>query len=91
MVDRCANPECGKPMLYLREGAIFCFEEIDPGDESGNPFGHRLKHYWLCGDCAANHLLERTPERQILLTSKPAVHCIRQPAPIPGKMATRQR
>jgi hypothetical protein len=86
MVDHCANPECGKPMLYLREGSIYCFEEIDPGDGSGNPFGHRLKHYWLCGNCSANHLLERTTDKQILLTSRPSLHFIRQPAAITGRM-----
>jgi len=52
MVDRCANPECGKPMLYLRDGTIYCFEEIDSGDG----FGNRLKHYWFCGNCSVNHL-----------------------------------
>jgi len=41
MVDHCANPECGKSMLlYLREGKIYCFEEVDPGDG----FDNRLKH-----------------------------------------------
>jgi hypothetical protein len=69
-------------MLYLREGAIYCFEEIDRGDESRNPFRHRLKHYWLCGNCCASHLLERTTDKQILLTSRPSLHFIRQPAAI---------
>ncbi len=69
-----------------REGSIYCFEEIDPGDGSGNPFGHRLKHYWLCGNCTAIHLLEQTTDEQILLTSKPSLHFIRQPTAITGRM-----
>jgi hypothetical protein len=87
MIDRCANPGCGKPMLYLRAGEIYCFEEIDSGDGSGNPFGHRLEHYWLCGNCSADHLLERTTDKQIVLTSRPSLHFIRQPAAIRGSMA----
>ena len=67
MVDHCANPECGKPLLYLRDGVVYCFEEIDVGQVSSNPFGHRLKHNWLRGNCSISHLQERTDE-QVFLT-----------------------
>jgi hypothetical protein len=86
VVDRCANPECGKPLLYLREGSVYCFEEVDLGNGSGDPSGHRLNHYWLCGECSANHLLERTTDEHILLTSKPSLHFIRRRAAITGRM-----
>ena len=30
MVNQCANPKCGKPLHYLREGRIFVFDLPDP-------------------------------------------------------------
>jgi hypothetical protein len=57
MVNSCANPKCAKPLLYLREGRIFVFEaeEMD-----GAKSVHRIKHFWLCGDCSQTLRLEKT-------------------------------
>lgn len=55
MVGKCANPDCGVPFLYFREGRLFRFEvgstaaavTGEPGDTR-----RRIEHFWLCGSCA---------------------------------------
>lgn len=65
MVDYCANPNCGKPLHYLREGTVFLFEvsKIDPDETDAR--SSSLEHYWLCGRCSATHLLERTTDGEV--------------------------
>jgi hypothetical protein len=70
MVDYCANPQCVKPLHYLREGTIYIFEIVAPDAGNGLRKGHRLEHYWLCGECSGQHKLERTPEKEVRLISK---------------------
>jgi len=79
MVDYCANPNCMKPLHYLREGIIYIFEV--PDSESGNRTGHQLEHYWLCGDCSAIHLLERTANQEIRLVPKHRSSYVRRSTP----------
>lgn len=57
MVNQCANPNCRKPLHYLREGRVFLFS---PRKSSINNHKspHRLEHFWLCGDCAQIWTLE---------------------------------
>jgi hypothetical protein len=71
MVDYCANPGCGKTLHYLREGTVFLFEvfAMEPEEKNNQ---RRLEHYWLCGECAGTHLLERTAEGEIRLTPRRA-------------------
>lgn len=62
MVNNCANPQCGKPLHYLRDGRIFVFNV--PGALLG-PDGKRtphVEHYWLCGDCSPSMLVECGPD-----------------------------
>ena len=60
MLKSCANPQCAKPLHYLREGRVFVFDAIrTPGDEDGNK-AHRMEHFWLCGTCSATMVLEKT-------------------------------
>jgi hypothetical protein len=80
MVDYCANPRCMKPLHYLREGTIYIFEV--PDVESDDPNGHRLEHYWLCGDCAATHLLERTANCEVRLAPKGSLRFVRRRRPV---------
>lgn len=58
MVNNCANPKCAKPLHYLREGRIFVF---DSESDSKKPV-HRMKHYWLCGECAQTMSLQKTAQ-----------------------------
>jgi len=51
MLSRCANPECGKPFVKLREGRLFVVERAD---QAGSLRRKRpsIEHYWLCDECA---------------------------------------
>lgn len=54
MVNCCANANCGKPLLYLREGRIFLFEVATGLRDSNGIPERRLEHFWLCGACSEN-------------------------------------
>jgi hypothetical protein len=61
MLNQCFNPECRKPLHYLRDGRVFVFGVHDSGDgENGE--GTRLEHYWLCGPCAQRFALAQNGE-----------------------------
>jgi hypothetical protein len=57
MVNHCANPNCGKPLRYLREGRIFVFETQN---NDGEGSVRRMEHFWLCGACSQIFRLEKT-------------------------------
>lgn len=65
MLSRCANPACGAPFRYLKEGAVYIAEWANEGDtcELGNPAGSlngrwsRREMYWLCSNCNRSLLL----------------------------------
>jgi hypothetical protein len=59
MLSNCANPECGKPLHYLREGRISAFEATRRTDPAGKPW-HGFVHYWLCGECSQTLTLVKT-------------------------------
>ncbi len=71
-----------KPLHYLREGTIYLFEVPDAESESGIQPGHRLEHYWLCGDCCIDHLLERTADKELRLVPKRTSRFVRRAAPV---------
>lgn len=63
MVNNCANPQCAKPLHYLREGRIFVFEVQErPMDGNGKSQGHHLEHYWLCGACSLQFRVEHNKD-----------------------------
>lgn len=47
MVSQCANPKCGTPFLYLREGRLVAVRHNQHGSS-------KLEFFWLCGDCASH-------------------------------------
>jgi hypothetical protein len=55
MVSQCANTSCGKPLHYLRDGRIFLFK-VKSSD--GELRSSRPEHFWLCGECSAQNVLE---------------------------------
>jgi hypothetical protein len=60
MLKSCANPQCAKPLHYLRDGRIFVFDAVrTPGDGDGTK-AHRMEHFWLCGTCSETMVLEQT-------------------------------
>ena len=70
MLDHCANPQCAKPLRYLRDGRIFVFQVVTPSLDGSGKRAHRLEHYWLCGTCSRTLLLEKT-QSGIQLEKKP--------------------
>ena len=61
MLSRCANTQCCKPFLRLREGKLFLVETdrlTKPGESAVPPFVRArqqqrcVEHFWLCDDCA---------------------------------------
>jgi hypothetical protein len=62
MLSRCANPQCCRPFLKLRDGKLFLVETdrlSKPGESIAPPFvrarqqPRQVEHYWLCDACAA--------------------------------------
>lgn len=61
MLSHCANPQCMKPFLRLRQGKLFLVETESaaaPGDVRAAPsramryLPRRVDRYWLCDECA---------------------------------------
>jgi hypothetical protein len=76
MLSRCANSQCCKPFLKLREGKLFLVETerlAKPGESATPPFVRArqqrryVEHYWLCDGCARMWTLVYDPERGISL------------------------
>jgi hypothetical protein len=91
MLSHCANAQCSKPFLRLREGKLFLVEtgRAKPGDSEAPPFLHRqpqrhVERYWLCDQCAAVWTLIHDKEQGIRLTPLP-----RPAASVPAAMAAK--
>lgn len=76
MLSRCANVQCAKPFLRLREGKLFLVETerlTKPGESAGPPFvrarrqQRQVEHFWLCEECAARYSLIYDRERGVAL------------------------
>ena len=76
MLSHCANAECHKPFLRLREGKLFLVETdrlMKPGTPSVPPFvrarqqQRQVEHYWLCDECAIQWTLIYDRERGVAL------------------------
>ena len=79
MVNNCANPQCNKPLHYLRDGRIFVFDVLD---EAIGPDGKRsrhMEHYWLCGDCSPALQLERSTTEGVKVLPRARVRSFREP------------
>lgn len=66
MVNQCANPDCRKPLHYLRDGRVFLFSRKSSAADS-RKLPHRLEHYWLCGVCVKKWTLEMDNENGVKL------------------------
>ena len=87
MLSRCANNQCCKPFLKLRDGKLFLVETerlTKPGQSVAPPFvrarkqQRHVEHYWLCDDCATQWTLIYDKERGVALAPlrRPAVKAI---------------
>jgi hypothetical protein len=70
MVNQCANPDCGKPLHYLRKGRIFVFDLPDRNVPAPGGRQRRLQHFWLCGRCSETMVMEQTSEMKIRIAVK---------------------
>ena len=61
MVGKCANPECGVPFRYYRDGKLFRFELSVSSSpvrvQRDRTAGRRIEDFWLCGSCASKMTL----------------------------------
>ena len=71
MLSHCANPDCNKPLHYLREGKVFLFSRKGKNSmkQNSNPF-QLLEHYWLCGKCAREWTLTMDGDLGVQLAVK---------------------
>ncbi len=76
MLSHCANHECRRPFLKLREGKLFLVETdrvTKPGQPSAPPFmrarqqQRMVEHFWLCDECAGQWTLIYDRERGVVL------------------------
>ncbi len=84
MVSNCANPKCGVPLRYLRDGRLFQFEvralspsrlEADEPAPKKRPL-RQVWHYWLCGACSSTMTLQFDQSRGLKI--KPLQHACSQ-------------
>lgn len=69
MVGECANPDCGAPFRYLRDGRLFAFElsgRSSSEAEKGTADHRCVEHFWLCGQCASTLTLVLEPNRGVV-------------------------
>jgi hypothetical protein len=76
MLSHCANLQCSKPFLRLREGKLFLVETQSETRPLGLP-GHtapwlrkpprRVEHFWLCDQCASIWTLIQDGTRGVAL------------------------
>ncbi len=75
MLSQCANEQCAKPFLRLREGKLFMVETdrlAKPGDSAAAVLRARqqsrhVEHYWLCDSCASHWTLIYDRNRGVAL------------------------
>jgi len=83
MLSRCANSQCSRPFLRLRQGKLFLVETecvAKPGNPPASTSApmrlqpRRVERYWLCDQCAAVWALvqERSQGIELVPLGRPA-------------------
>lgn len=70
MLNHCANPNCKKPLHYLRDGKVFLFSRKNSSKQNSKPPFQLLEHYWLCGKCTREWTLTMDGEQGVQLSEK---------------------
>jgi hypothetical protein len=70
MVNHCANPQCCKPLHYLREGRVYVFDVTRPVAGNGARTARRMEHFWLCGPCSEAYFLEQVEDRTVRISAR---------------------
>ena len=70
MITNCANPKCGAPFRYFRDGKLFVIDRnIRSADSLPYEFdtcnGTGVQHYWLCGACCKSMSVAVGPHNEI--------------------------
>jgi hypothetical protein len=65
MFSTCANPDCRAAFNY-REGHLFRFHKAYPVGEMP-PNTQAIQHFWLCGNCSAQHTLAYEEGRGVMM------------------------
>ena len=76
MLSHCANPQCSRPFLRLRQGRLFLVE-TEGAAKLGDPRApaspqarlqpRRVERYWLCDQCAETWTLVHERSQGIVL------------------------
>ena len=71
---QCANPQCSRDLLYLREGTLNLLEMESHSDDQlqsdVGAFAMRSvpsKFFWLCGECTKTVILKRWTTAGLML------------------------
>jgi hypothetical protein len=66
LATQCANPQCSKELLYLREGRLALLEMESHANDQPRPddgaFAMRSlpsRLFWLCGECTKTYVVKR--------------------------------
>ena len=80
MLSHCANSQCSRPFLRLRQGKLFLVETefLANSRELTAPSSHRMRQqarhverYWLCDECAEVWTLVHDRKQGIVLVALP--------------------
>jgi len=73
----CANPQCSKELLYLREGTLRLLElelhsdgQFRPDDGAFAISSSPSKYFWLCGECTKTHIVKRWTTSGVVLVPR---------------------
>jgi hypothetical protein len=73
---QCANPQCSKELLYLREGRLELLEleshshdQVSTDDDQFPIKSLPSRFFWLCGECMKTHVIERWTTSGLILES----------------------
>jgi hypothetical protein len=63
MVTKCANPLCGAPFRYFREGKLFLVDVSRQmtnasGEESAQRTKRNPEYFWLCEQCSSTMAID---------------------------------
>jgi hypothetical protein len=66
LATECANPQCSKELLYLREGRLALLDMESHANDLTRPDNDAFamncfisRYFWLCGECAEIYILKR--------------------------------
>jgi len=92
---QCANPQCSRELLYLREGTLNLLEmeshSVDQFQSDVSAFAMRSvpsKFFWLCGECTKTLNLKRWTTAGLVLVLRNQKTAGSDPAAPPATAAT---